>query len=260
MTTQQLFYTTVVPVTAERHKDWFIRPFSDYSFASKANSVPLMTAEFLSACSDFPIVFAGDEEAVMPVLLLGMHGGENLFLGEDGSWEGRYLPAFIRRYPFIFSQSEDKEKFFLCIDESFPGFNQAGEGHALIGEDNNPTEFIEGILKFLGNYQQEAQRTQAFCQRLKELNLLERKNVEATMPDGEKLMLAGVYLVDRPRLNSLPSEAIVELVRSGAYELICQHLVSQRSFNLLLDRTVQHHQEQEVSGNSEQPETTWPAS
>ncbi len=242
MTNQQLFYSTVVPVSPERHKHWCIRPFSDYSFTGKANSVPLMTAEFLSACSDFPIVFTGDDEVVMPVLLLGMHGGENLFLGADGSWEGNYLPAFIRRYPFIFSQSEDKDKFFLCIDESFPGFNQAGEGQALIGEDDQPTEFVGGILKFLGSYQQEAQRTQAFCQKLKELNLLERKNVEVGLPDGEKLVLAGIYLIDRPRLNSLSSEAIVELVRSGGYELICQHLVSLRNFHQLLERSAHQHE------------------
>lgn len=257
---QQLFYSTVVPVSEERHRTWHIRPFGDYSFTGKANSIPLMTAEFPNACTDFPIVFAGNDEVVMPVLLLGMHGGENVFLGKDGSWKGRYLPAFIRRYPFIFSQSEDKEKYVLCIDESFSGFNQSGEGHALIGEDGKPSPFIDGILKFLGNYQQEAHRTQAFCRKLKELNLLERKKVEATLPGGEKVALEGIYLVDRSRLTSLSSEAIVDLVRSGAYELICQHLVSQRNFNLLIERGVQQQEEAAAQASPEQAEPVWSAS
>lgn len=234
MSTQQLFYNTVVPVSNERHGNWHIRSSRDYSFTSRTNSVPVMSGEFPSACTEYPIVFAGNEEAVMPVILLGMHEEENAFVAEDGNWKGRYLPAFIRRYPFVFVQTDDKEKYALCIDESYDGFNQSGDGPALIGEDGKPSEYTNRMLQFLGNFQKEAQRTQSFCEKLKELNLLERKKMEVTMPDGSKVSLAGIYLIDRSRLSSLPADAIVDLVRSGAYELICLHLLSQRNFNHLI--------------------------
>lgn len=61
--------------------------------------------------------------------------------------------------------------------------------------------------------------------------------MEATLPSGEKISLTGFFTVDRPRLTTLSSEAIVDLVRSGAYELICHHLASLRNFNVLRDRT-----------------------
>jgi len=209
----------------------------------------------IGASSDFPIVFAGDDEAVMPVLLLGMRKAENVFLDSAGHWEGKYIPAFIRRYPFVFSRSEDGENFYLCIDESFAGFNQEGDGPALIGADGKASEYTEGVLKFLSQYQAEFQRTQAVCKKLKELNLLERKQVEATLPSGEKMSLTGFFTVDRPRLATLSSEAIVDLVRSGAYELICHHLASLRNFNVLRDRTSEAHQE----GGEQEAEDRQPA-
>ncbi len=241
MTTQLLFYNEVVPISAERHGNWHVRELKDYSFTNEVNSVPLTAVEFLNASSDFPIVFAGDDEAVMPVLLLGMRNAENVFIGSDGRWEGTYIPAFIRRYPFVFSRSEDGENFFLCIDETYPGFNQAGEGPALIGEDGKASDYTQGVLKFLSQYQAEFVRTQAFCKKLKDLNLLERKQVEASLPNGEKMSLTGFHTVDRSRLSTLSSEAIVDLVRSGAYELICHHLASLRNFNELRDRISEAH-------------------
>jgi hypothetical protein len=208
MTTQLLFYNEVVPISAERHGNWHIRDLKDYSFTNNVNWVPLMAVEFLNASSDFPIVFAGDEDAVMPMLLLGMRQDENVFLASDGSWEGKYIPAFIRRYPFVFSLSEDGEDFFLCIDETYPGFNQDAEGPALIGEDGKASEYTDGVLNFLSEYQAEFQRTQALCKKLKDLNLLERKQVEASLPSGEKMSLTDFYTVDRGRLTTLSSSPV----------------------------------------------------
>lgn len=240
MTIQQLFYNNVVPLSPERHAGWHIRTLKDYSFTSRTNSVPLMTAEFLQASRSFPIVFAGSEEQLIPVQLLGVRREENVFLGPEGAWEGGYMPAFIRRYPFIFSNSAESENFFLCIDESYPGFNQQGEGPALIDEDGKPSPFTDQILKFLGTFQSETLRTQAFCRKIKELNLLEPKVVEINGPDGNKATLTGFQAVDRDRLPTLSSEAIVDLVRSGAYELICHHLASLNNFDVLLGRTPEH--------------------
>ena len=239
MDTQLLFYNEVAPITAERHSNWHAREVKDFSFAKKTNSVPLMAAEFLSALADYPIVFAGDEESVIPVLLLGMRNEVNAFVGPEGDWKSRYIPAFVRRYPFVLALSDDKEKYYLCIDESFSGFNQSDEGPALITEDGTPTEYTEGVLEFLSQYQAEFERTQAICKKLKDLNLLEAKQVQATAASGETMNVDGFYAVEPTRLASLPSEAIVDLVRSGTYELICFHLASLRNFELLRDRSLE---------------------
>ena len=239
MDTQLLFYNEVAPITAERHSNWHAKEIKDFSFAKKTNSVPLMAAEFLSALADYPIVFAGDEESVIPVILLGMRNDENAFVGPDGDWKSRYIPAFVRRYPFVLALSDDNEKYYLCIDESFPGFNQSDEGPALIGEDGTPSEYTQNVLEFLSQYQAEFELTQAICKKLKDLNLLEAKQVQATAANGETLNVDGFYAVEPSRLASLSSEAIVDLVRSGTYELICFHLASLRNFELLRDRSLE---------------------
>ncbi len=237
MAPQHLFYNDVAPITADRHSSWHLREIQDFSFVKDINSVPLMSAEFVQAATDFPIVFAGDEESVIPVVLLGMRQSENLFIGPKGDWNGRYMPAFIRRYPFILAPSSDQEKYYLCIDETFSEFNQSSEGPALISEDGQPTEYIEGVLKFMSQYQVELERTNEICKKIKELNLLEPKQVDATLPNGEKIIVNSFYAVDQSRLSTLSSDAIVDLVRSGIYALICFHLASLRNFELLRDRT-----------------------
>lgn len=237
MTSQLLFYNQVAPITAERHSSWHAREVKDFSFAKNTNSVPLMAAEFVSALSDFPIVFAGDEESVIPVLLLGMRNSENVFIGPEGGWDGRYIPAFIRRYPFVLALSEDQEKYYLCIDETFSGFNQSDEGPSLIGEDGQPTEYTEGVLQFLSQYQTEFESTKLICKKLKDLNLLEPKQVNTTLPNGEAVTVGGFFAVDPSRLATLSSEVIVDLVRSGTYALICFHMASLRNFELLRDRS-----------------------
>ena len=90
--------------------------------------------------ADYPIVFAGDEKSVIPVILLGMRNDENAFVGPNGNWKSRYIPAFVRCYPFVLALSDDNEQYYLCIDETFAGFNQSDEGPALNGEDGTPTE------------------------------------------------------------------------------------------------------------------------
>src|SRR5215469_12844219 len=91
----------------------------------------------------------------------------------------------------------------LCIDEAFPGFNQSGRGERLFGGDGKPTPYVENVLKFLGQYQREFQRTQAFCKTLKDLNLLEPMQAQIKLSSGERMALGGFSVVDRARLKTL---------------------------------------------------------
>lgn len=124
MTTQLLIYKTAVPVSRARHTGWFIETKPNYAFSAEINSVPLMAVEFPQAASEYAIVFAGAENEFLPAVILGVRGNENLFLAADAQWRGKYIPAFVRRYPFVFSRSGDR--FLLCVDEEFAGVNQEG--------------------------------------------------------------------------------------------------------------------------------------
>src|SRR5690606_25699494 len=128
---QLMIYERAVPVSSERHRDWSVETGVNYGFARELNSVPLLATEFGPAATEYAVVFAGDEQAVLPAAILGMRAGENSHVDSSGAWTGGYIPAFLRRYPFVFARSDDGTAFTLCLDEEFDGFNRDGRGERL---------------------------------------------------------------------------------------------------------------------------------
>lgn len=236
MATQLLLYETVVPLSPGRHQDCAVEIGGDYAFSRKVNSVPLMAVEFPEAASEYAIVFAGAQGRIMPAVILGMRGQENLYLSKDASWRARYIPAFVRRYPFVFSITPDEKRLMLCVDEAFSGFNREGRGQRLFGDDGKPTPYVENILKFLQEYQRQFQRTQAFCQKLAELDLLEPMQAQAELASGEKLSLSGFMAVNRTKLKAVSGDKLAELAKTDELELLYLHLHSMRNFMSLKDR------------------------
>jgi hypothetical protein len=234
--TQLLIYVNAVPITQSRHGQWSVEVVGDYAFAAKVNSLPLMAVEMPQAAMEYPIVFAGDAQAVMPAVVLGLREAENLYLMADGQWRAKYVPAFLRRYPFVFSTSEDGGTFTLCIDEAFPGFNREGRGARLFGEDGKPTAYVENVLKFLQEYQAQFRLTQSFCTKLKTLDLLEPMQAHMTLQSGQRAALTGFMTVSRERLKKLSGGAFADLARTDELELVYLHLHSLRNFAALSER------------------------
>jgi hypothetical protein len=231
-----MIYEATVPVSHARHCNWCVEAATDYTFCRNVNSVPLLAAEFPIAALEYAIVFGDSGDVVMPAAVLGVRSEENLYLAKQGSWLAKYIPAFVRRYPFVFSSTDQGTRFTLCIDEAFPGFNQSGRGERLFGDDGNPTPYVEKVLKFLQQYQLEFQRTQAFCKRLKDLNLIEPMHAQINLKSGERMALGGFSVVDRARLKTLSAQPLAELLQSGELEMIYTHLVSMQNFATVRDR------------------------
>lgn len=238
MSTQLLFYETAIPVSSGRHAKCSVEGGNSYAFTSKVNSVPLMAVEFPQAMTEYAIVFAGSDAEIMPVVILGARQNENLYLTAEGVWQAKYIPAFVRRYPFVFSASEDGKTFNLCVDEAFPGVNFQGRGQALFTEEGKPSPYTDGVLKFLQEYRAQFLRTQAFCQKLREHDLLEPMQAEFTLGSGEKTALRGFMMVSRAKLKGLSGEVLADLAKTDELELVYLHLQSMRNFMMLKDRLV----------------------
>ncbi len=238
MPTQLLIYETAVPVSFQRHGQWSVEVGADYAFSRGINALPLMAVEFPRAATEYAIVFADGDGQPMPAAILGIRGKENLYLSSENQWQAKYLPAFLRRYPFVFSSSSDGKTFTLCVDEAFAGFNQQGRGQRLFGDDRKPAPYTDKVLKFLQEYQAQYERTRLFGRRLKELGLLAPMQAQVTTPAGEKLKLGGFLTVSREKLRALDGEALASLVRSDELELIYLHLYSMRNFDRVKDRLV----------------------
>lgn len=244
MSTQLLIYETAVPVSSGRHGKASIEPGKGYGFTRRVNSVPLMAVEFPQAAAEYAIVFAQNGQDVLPVVILGARAGENLYLTPDDGWSASYLPAFIRRYPFVFSAQEDGKTFNLCVDEAFQGLNYQGRGQALFTPEGKQTPYIDNVLKFLQEYRAQFLRTQAFCRKLVELKLLEPMQAQFTLGSGEKMSLGGFQAVDRQKLKALPGETLAQLAATDELELLYLHLSSMRNFSEVKDKLAVARREQ----------------
>jgi hypothetical protein len=236
MATQLLFYKNAVPVSQKTHAKLSVKTGNDFRFASNVNSVPLTASEFADAGAEYPIVFAGEGENVIPTAILGVAGEQNAYVGEDGTWTGRYIPAFIRRYPFVFSQETNDKQLILHIDESFAGCNKDDRGERLFDVDGNQTTYLKSVLTFLQDYQQRFNRSRAYCKRLIDLDLLRPMQAQFTLPGGAQRSLTGFMTVDREKLKQLKPETIMEMLSTDELECTFLHLASLRHFAEVADR------------------------
>ena len=95
-----LFYQKPVQLNSDVHLNTRLGSLAgDFSFSRETNSIPLAAVEFFDTAREYPIAFTGKEGGAMfPIALLGVRQDENLFVSAEGKWEGRYIPAFVRRH------------------------------------------------------------------------------------------------------------------------------------------------------------------
>lgn len=229
-----LFYRTPIPLNSETHRKLKIKPSDEgLKFSGKTNSVLLAGVEFAEACKHFPIVFAKvAEQRVLPVALLGIRDEENLFVDAGGQWKSDYVPAYIRRYPFVLANADASGQLTVCFDEAYPGFG-ADEGIPLFHEKGEPTDYLKGVLGFLQDYQAQLGRTDTFLKALRDCDLLVDAAANVELPGGERISIAGLMMVDERKLQALPEAQVLKLFRSGDLAWIHCHLVSISNFKRL---------------------------
>jgi hypothetical protein len=226
---------------ANLHRQKKIKAIEDFSITKGMHAVFLTATEFPHAGLEFPIIFVNTGERlddgktmISPVALLGLTANENLHL--DGThWDARYLPAFIRRFPFLTAGVQGSTSPGIFVDASWSGFSDS-DGEPLFEADGKPTATLTRAIEFLQRFDEEQQRTRLFCKRIVELELLKEMQADATLPGGEKLKVEGFLTVDEEKLMALPDATVLELHRSGMLMLIQSHLMSLINVRHLVER------------------------
>lgn len=222
-----LFYGNVAPLDRQRHRNLRLKALAgDFSFVAKTPLVPLAGGEFFSAAAQYPVLFSGPDEEVTAVAVLGVAEGSNLFVDAEGHWApGVHVPAFVRRYPFVIANAQESGEFTVCIDDTWKGFGEQ-EGERLLDDEGKPTEFLNRVVDFIKRYQSEMLRTQTFITKLRELELLTRRDLQFKDPSGSSLALKDFQVVDEDRLTKLDDTVVGELHRGGWLPWIYAHLYS----------------------------------
>jgi SapC protein len=233
-----LFYKKAVPLNKEIHNDFYIDSIDSYYHTSDTNSIYIAVTEFSSAASEYPIVFAqGENKYFFPVVLLGLKEKQNLYVGKKGEWLADYIPAYVRRYPFILAASNDVESnFSVCIDESYPGFNTAKEGKRLFNKNGQQSAYLKHAVNFLKEYQNQVNATSNFCEKLKEFDLLEPMQANVELKTGDKHSITGISCISRNRLKMINVNDLKTMVDNNYMELIYIHLMSLMNVKGLLNK------------------------
>lgn len=239
-----LFYKKVVPLNQDTHKKMCMKAIDGYQQMRDTNSVYITATEFIAASREYPIVFAKDDASgqIFPVVLLGIEKDKNLFVDDQGQWQADYIPAYVRRWPFIVA-TQDKEDeinddtvLTVCIDESYAGFNSTNEGEPLFDEKGQQSEILEKAIEFLKDYQVHVKLTKLFCDNLHELELLEPMQANVEMASGTKHALSGFMGVSRDKLKDLNADKMYDMFKTDQLELVHAHLASLNNMNTLLKR------------------------
>jgi hypothetical protein len=223
-----LLYERPVALSSDVHRDLrLVSSKASFFYARGTNCVPLACSEFSLAATEYPIVFSADKnDESVPVVLLGIRENENVFVSADGTWEASYIPAFVRRYPFLLAARDKAQNFTLCVDEAYRALSSGGDGEPLFLSDGRHAPALEQAIAFVNNYQQEIQRTSAFVARLQALQLLVPRVVQVSSARRGDFVLQGFVVVDEKRLEALDDGIFSELRGAGYLRCIYAHLVS----------------------------------
>ncbi len=250
-----LFYSQPEPLSAELHGKMGVKSMDGpFGFAKPGHAVPLTVGEFPLAAVTGPIIFVGDDK--LPIAVMGLNAGDNMFLRDDGLFEpGVYIPAYIRRYPFVFANDDNAKQMVLCIDRGAEFIVEKDFDQPFFEADGEPSQYTKNCIEFCNNFEIERQRTQSFIELLKGLDLFETKTAAFTPmnPDGtqgEPQKIAEYFGVSEDKLNALPADKLVELRGNGALAQIYAHLLSLVGWDRLVALALARSQTQPQAANS----------
>jgi len=235
-----LFYHQPVPFnTTEHGKLRFSEIAPEFSFAANANVIPLLVTEVAQAARHYPLVFMPGEGASPPVLVavVGLGDGINRFVGADGQWRANtYIPAYVRRYPFLPMKVDGQNEPILAIDTQSDWVSQQ-VGEAFVADDGKPTQRLQGVMQFQLEYLQQAEITSAMCAALQSSGVLEPRSLTWQEPGVEPRQIGGFFGVEEARLKALSAEGVVALHQADALGLAYAQLLSMSNLPFLLSES-----------------------
>ncbi|WP_164116779.1 SapC family protein [Sphingorhabdus sp. Alg239-R122] len=251
-----VFYKDLVPLNSQEHSSWKSTGLDNAQFMENQHAIPLTVEEFPQAQRHYPIVFSAGDNPV-PLILMGMNEGVNVYMDGEGKFSDPvYVPAYVRRYPFMLAKLRpDSEELSLCFDPTAGGLGESKEGDELFDKDGNPTETTQNILKFCENFEQAGQRTSVFMDELKKLDLLMDGEVAIQQDGVEKpFIYRGFQMVNEEKLRELRGDELRKMNQNGMLPLIHAHLFSLQVMREVFSRQVQSGKAPQVTELPEVPD------
>jgi hypothetical protein len=225
------FYRDPCVFDAALHGRLRLKPSGRLDFAARTNSIVLGANELYLAQAHYPIVFTIGA-AISAVAVVGLQEARNLFLDADGTWQANsYVPAYVRRYPFVLVQHTDRDELTLAFDRAADTISEA-DGEPLVA-DGKPSLVVQRALDFCVAFQQQVEGARQFAAALVERKLLVENRAQVNLPSGMATALSGFQIVDETRFTMLADDVILDWQRRGWLGLVYAHLMSMHRWEAL---------------------------
>ena len=229
--TLPMFYKNPVPIEPGRHANAGLRERTDFRFAANTNAIPLTAGEMVHAARTYPIVFSAAAPTV-PFAVVGLRDHENLFVDAAGEWrDDSYIPAYVRRYPFIFSEVPNSDQLVLCVDEAAEHYETTSSRPFFA--EGKPVDALQRAFKFNETFQMHYAETRRFGEWLDKNNMLEDRMARADLGGGQSFTLRGFRLLNPDRLRTMEDAQVLELHKKNWLPLLHFHLQSLNNWGVL---------------------------
>jgi len=235
-----VFYQDLMPLNSRDHAGWKSRTTDKAPWLAGFHAVPLTVEEFPAAARNYPIIFSSGENPV-PLALMGLNEGVNVFVDADGSVsENIYIPAYVRRYPFLLARlTPESEELSLCFDPTSDLLGEFEDGRPLF-EGDQASELTKGLLEFCEQFEQAGMKTQAFVEELEKHKLLMEGEVAIQQDSVDApFVYRGFQMIDQTKLRDIRGDVLRNWNQNGLLPLIYAHLFSLELIREIFGRQVQ---------------------
>lgn len=219
-----LFFSKIVGVDPKQHGKLRLDRSGGFRFAGSAQFVPIGLEEFPAVAQDFPILFTADASPI-PIALLGLQQGGNLFVQQDGSWRAEtYIPAYVRTFPFVFVASTTSDDLFLGMEPDAECL-KFDRGEPLF-EGDKPTAALNEAIALTAALRQNLLAAEEFARTLDETGLLEPEEAKIDFAAGGSAAVRGFKVLKRERLERTDDQTFLEWRRRNWLPAIYAHIAS----------------------------------
>jgi len=216
-------YKNLILLDKEKHKNLKLSLSGDLFFAKSLPFIPVLVNEVALVGSTFPIVFTADKEPTI-VALVSLNN-KNLAIDKEGKWITKYVPAFLKKYPFaLASTDKDSLKKVVLVDEASSLFSS--DGVALFEENGESSEVLSNIIEFLTSYEQTMLLSKEVAATISNSGILEDREISVGEGKDKKVLVKGFKVVNKEKLHNLSDEILAQWVRKGIMSFIDMHLRS----------------------------------
>lgn len=214
------------PISRTRHATLFWSRHRNYAHAKQAQIAPLVWAEVAKAAVEYPIGFIVKNQSAELVCLLGIESEKCLFVGQNNAWQGQYIPAAFRSFPFALCPDE-QGKPVLCIDEHSGLTSPETGDERFFTPEGSVSPALQSILDFLSTINASKTATQTMTQALLNHGVLTPWPITLETSNGKK-QLEGLHRIDEAALNAISHDALLQLHSTKALALAYYQLLSQQ--------------------------------